>query len=59
MNEELINKVVAILDEQWGNEDWKKLSAAEKIRLVKEQLLNKTVQETRVTHVLPLTENAS
>ena len=44
MNEELIDKVVAILDEQWGNEDWKKLSAAEKFRLVKEQLLNKNVQ---------------
>lgn len=44
MNEELINKVVAALDEQWGNEDWKKLPEAEKIRLVKEQLLNETVQ---------------
>ena len=44
MNEELIKKVVAILDEQWGNEDWKKLSEAEKIRLVKEQLLNNSVQ---------------
>lgn len=44
MNEELINKVVAALDERWGNEDWKKLSAAEKTRLVKEQLLNGSVQ---------------
>ena len=44
MNEELINKVVAALDELWGNEDWKKLPEEEKIRLVKEQLLNETVQ---------------
>ena len=43
MNEELINKVVAILDEQWGNEDWKELSTEEKIQLVKEQL-NENVQ---------------
>lgn len=44
MNEELINKVVAALDERWGNEDWKRLPEAEKARLVKEQLLNGTVQ---------------
>ena len=49
MNEELIKKVVAILDEKWGNEDWKKLSEAEKIRIVGEfieenDLLNKIVQ---------------
>ena len=44
MNEELINKIIEVLDSSWGNEDWKKLSAAEKIRLVKEQLLNENVQ---------------
>jgi len=44
MSEELIKKVVAILDEQWGNEDWKSLTEEEKIRLVKEQLLNNSVQ---------------
>ncbi len=49
MNEELIKKVVAILDEKWGNEDWKKLSEAEKTRIVGEfieedGLLNKIVQ---------------
>ena len=43
MNEELIKKVVALLNEQWGNEEWKNLSEAEKTRLVEEQL-NKTVQ---------------
>ena len=44
MNEELINKIIEVLDTSWGNEDWKKLSASEKIRLVKEQLLNENVQ---------------
>lgn len=49
MNEELIKKVVAILDEQCGNEDWKKLSGEEKTRIVRESIdeediLNKIVQ---------------
>lgn len=43
MNKELIKKVVAILDEQWGNKDWKNLSEEEKLRIV-EQQLNETVQ---------------
>lgn len=43
MNEELINKIVAILNEKWGNEDWNGLSEEEKIRIV-EQQLNETVQ---------------
>lgn len=38
MNEELIKKVVAILDEKWGNEDWKRLSVAEKTRIVGESI---------------------
>lgn len=49
MNEELIKKVVAILDEKWGNEDWKKLTKEEKLRIVGEHidesgLLNGNVQ---------------
>ena len=48
MNEELIKKVVAILDEKWGNEDWKKLSDDEKTKIVgeyiKDGLLNESVQ---------------
>lgn len=48
MNEELIKKVVAILDEKWGNEDWKKLSDDEKMEIVgeyiKDGLLNESVQ---------------
>lgn len=49
MNEELIKKVVAMLNEKWGNEDWKILSEEEKLSIVKEfidenDLLNKTVQ---------------
>lgn len=49
MNEELIKKVVALLNEKWGNEEWKILSEEEKLSIVKEfidknDLLNKTVQ---------------
>lgn len=49
MNEELIKKVVALLNEQWGNEDWKNLTEEEKLRIVKEyidenNLLNGIVQ---------------
>jgi len=49
MNEELIKKVVAILNEQWGNEEWKNLTEEEKLRTVKEyidesNLLNGIVQ---------------
>lgn len=48
MNEELIKKVVAILDEKWGNEDWKKLSDDEKTEIVgeyiKDGLLNESAQ---------------
>lgn len=49
MNEELIKKVVAMLNEKWGNEDWKILSEEEKLSIVKEfigenDLLNKIVQ---------------
>ena len=49
MNEELIKKVVSLLNEQWGNEDWKKLTEEEKLRIVRESideedLLNKIVQ---------------
>lgn len=49
MNEELIKKVVAVLDEKWGNEDWKKLTEEEKLRIVGEYigesgLLNGSVQ---------------
>ena len=48
MNEEL-KKVVAVLDEKWGNEDWKKLTEEEKLRIVGEYigesgLLNGSVQ---------------
>ncbi len=38
MNEELIKKVVAVLNERWGNEDWKKLTEEEKLRIVCEYL---------------------
>ena len=38
MNEELIKKVVAVLNERWGNEDWKKLTEEEKLRFVGEYL---------------------
>ena len=38
MNEELIKKVVALLNEQWGNEDWKNLTEEEKLRIVKEYI---------------------
>lgn len=38
MNEELIKKVVAVLNERWGNEDWKKLTEEEKLRIVGEYL---------------------
>lgn len=49
MNEELIKKVVALLNEQWDNENWKNLTEEEKIRIVGEfieedGLLNKIVQ---------------
>lgn len=49
MNEELIKKVVAVIDEKWGNEDWKKLTEEEKLRIVGEYigesgLLNGSVQ---------------
>lgn len=49
MNEELIKKVVALLNEQWGNEEWKNLTEEEKLRTVKEyidesNLLNGIVQ---------------
>ncbi len=49
MNEELIKKVVAMLNEQWGNEDWKNLTEEEKLRIVSEHidennLLNNSVQ---------------
>jgi len=49
MNEELIKKVVALLNEQCGNEDWKNLTEEEKLRIVKEHidennLLNGIVQ---------------
>ena len=36
MNEELIKKVAAILDERWGNEDWKRLTEEDKLRAVRE-----------------------
>lgn len=36
MNEELIKKVVAILNEKWGNEDWKNLTDEDKMRIVGE-----------------------
>lgn len=38
MNEELIKKVVAVLNERWGNEDWKELTEEEKLRFVGEYL---------------------
>ena len=38
MNEELIKKVVAVLNERWGNEDWKELTEEEKLRIVGEYL---------------------
>lgn len=49
MKEELIKKVVALLNEQWGNEVWKNLTEEEKLQIVKEYidengLLNGIVQ---------------
>ena len=49
MNEEIIKRVVADLNEKWGNEDWKTLSEEEKTRIVREfieenDVLNGTVQ---------------
>lgn len=49
MKEELIKKVIAMLNEQWGNEDWKNLAEEEKLRIVEEfigesGLLNGNVQ---------------
>lgn len=49
MKEELIKKVVAIIDEKCGDEGWKNLAEEEKLRIVEEfigesGLLNGNVQ---------------
>ena len=48
MNEELIKKVVAILNEKWGNEDWKNLTDEDKMRIVGEFISENNMTENAI-----------
>lgn len=48
MNEELIKKVVAILNEKWGNEDWKNLTDEDKMRIVWEFISENNMTENAI-----------